>query len=99
MSLELITKLTKISTKLRSIEKNSEATKVDEIIEFLKTAYHPRFKRERRARGMTRMRRRQYYKKHKNLIKRKQKIYRRKFKNPMKRRRLRRHYKRFGSEL
>jgi len=70
--------------------------KIEKISEEIKESYTPRVKRQRRSRGVTRARRRQYYRKNRQKIKRKQKLYRKKHKNPLKRRRRFRHYKRVG---
>jgi hypothetical protein len=92
----LISKLNNYANKLDESFHPELADKIDKITSYLLNAYTPRIKRERKSRGVTRTRRKLYYRLHKSLTKRKQKLYRRKWKSQLKRRRYRKHYHRIG---
>lgn len=93
---EIIAKLHEYADRLDELGKEGLADQIDKIASELIEAYKMRIKRQRRGRGLTRIRRKKYYRKNRQKIKRKQKKYRRKRKVQLKRRRKRKHYKRVG---
>lgn len=71
--------------------------KIEKVAEeILVESYKFRIRRQRKGRGITRVRRKQYYKRNRQRIKMRQKRYRRVTRIPRKRRRRLRHYKRVG---
>lgn len=92
----IIAKLHDIADKLDDRKKYDLAKTVDKIASILIEAYKFRIKRQRRSRGITRVRRRLHYRRNRAQIRRKQKMYRRRTRIPRKRRRKLKHYRRFG---
>ena len=92
----IISKLHGIADRLEESGKENLAEVVDKIASKIIEAYKPRIRKQRKSRGRTKVRRKQYYKRHKMRIKRKQKIYRKRKKVHLKRRKRLKHYKRFG---
>lgn len=92
----IISKLHDIAEKLEEQGKDALAEAIDKIASTIIEAYKPRIKRQRKSRGRTKVRRKQYYKRHKQRIKRKQKRYRKRKRVHIKRRKRLKHYKRFG---
>ena len=72
-------------------------TLIQEIEELLiKVAYKPRIKRQKRQRGGTRVKSRQYYRRNRAQIRKRMTRYRKKYRNLLKARRRRPSYKRVG---
>jgi hypothetical protein len=94
MVLELIQKLSRITVELKSRNRFKQAENIDNVIEFLKSAYAMRFKKQRHGRGLTKLRRHQWYVKNKSKVKRRMKVYRKRYKNMLQRRRKRKHFRR-----
>jgi hypothetical protein len=92
----IISKLHDFADKFDDLNRSDLADRIDKIAAYLIESYTPRFKRQRRSRGVTRVRRKQYYRQNRPAKKRYQKIYRRKWKSQLQRRRKRRHFKRIG---
>lgn len=93
---DVIAKLNDIADRLSEQGKDKLATIIDKIATLLIESYKARIKRQRKSRGITKVRRKQYYKRNKARIKRKQKKYRIRHRVHRKRRKRLKHYKRFG---
>lgn len=89
---DIIAQLKEIECEFREIGYDIIADKIAKLIE----SYKPRVQRQRRTRGVTKIRRKQYYKRNRPKIKRRQKIYRKKRRVQLKRRKRLRHFKRIG---
>jgi len=94
--IQTIAKLNEIADKLDDRGKLELADSLDKVASFLMESYKPRIKRQRKTRGIEKVKRRQRYKRLKQKIKRKQKKYRRIRKTQLKRRRKMIHHKRVG---
>jgi hypothetical protein len=91
----IISKINEIADKLNDQGKDALASTLDKIAENIKESYKFRIHKQRKSRGVSRTRRKFYYKLHRPAIKRKQKIYRRRTKVPRKRRTRMKHYHRY----
>ena len=96
MLFDIISRLHNIAEKLENKGKDNFSDAIDKIASEIVEAYKSRVKRQRRSRGVTRVRRKQYYKRHKRRMKQKQKIYRKRVRVHLKRRKRLKHYKRVG---
>lgn len=94
----LVAKLHDFADRLDEMGKADDADSVDRIAGQILEAYKMRVRKQRRSRGITRVRRKKYYRQHRQKIKMRQKRYRRKHKVHLKRRKKFRHYKRIGSD-
>jgi len=97
--LHIIARIDEIADKLDDEGKTDLADSLDKISSFLLESlkgYKPRIKRQRKIRGIEKVKRRQRYKKLKHKIKRKQKKYRKLRKTQLKRRQRMIHHKRVG---
>ena len=93
---DVIARLHDIADRLNEQGKDKFANVIDKIANLIIESYKARIKRQRKSRGITRTRRRQYYRRNKANIKRKQKKYRIRHRVHRKRRKRLKHYKRFG---
>lgn len=90
--IDIVSELVAIKGELEDLNDTDMADKVAEIIE----SYKPRVQKQRRSRGVTRIRRKKYYRKNRVKIKRRQKVYRKRRRTQLKRRKRLRHFKRIG---
>jgi len=97
--LHIIARLDEIADKLDEKGQEVLADSLDRIASFLLESlkgYKPRIKRQKKIRGVEKVKRRQRYKRLKHKIKRKQKKYRKLRRTQLKRRQRMIHHKRVG---